>query len=53
MVGSDALGLYIFLKDFIYLFIFNKRKREREREEAKHQCVVASHMPPTGHLAAT
>ena len=25
--------------------------REVEREGEKHQCVVASHAPPTGHLA--
>ena len=37
-----------FLKDFIYLF-FRDGKGERTRE--KYQCVVASHMPPTGDLA--
>ena len=31
-------------KDFIYLFYF-------QREGKKHQCVVASGMPPTGGLA--
>ena len=31
-----------------YLFIF--RGREREKEGEKHQCVVASHTPPTGDL---
>ena len=25
--------------------------RERDRDEEKHQCVVASHMVPTGDLA--
>ena len=30
---------------FIYLFL------ERERTGEKHQCVVASHAPPTGDLA--
>ena len=34
-----------FLKDFIYLFL------ERGREREKHQCVVASHVAPTGNLA--
>ena len=34
-----------FFKYFIYLF------SEREREGEKHQCVVASHAPPTGDLA--
>ena len=33
---------YLFLKDFIY---FRQRSREGKREE-KHQCVVASDMPP-------
>ena len=39
----------LFLYDFIYLFL--ERGREGEREEEKHQCVVASHAPPTGVLA--
>ena len=38
-----------FLKKFICLFL--ERGREREKEEEKHQCVVASHTPPTGDLA--
>ena len=33
-----------FFKDFIYLF-------EGEGEGEKHQCVVASHAPPTGDQA--
>ena len=36
----------IFVKDFIYLFLEGKGKRGE-----KHQCVVASLMPPTGDLA--
>ena len=32
------------------LFIFRQRGREGQREEEKHQCVVASHAPPTGDL---
>ena len=39
---------YFLKKDFIY---FLERGREGEREGEKHQCVVASHMPPTGDLA--
>ena len=39
-----------FLKMF-YLFIFTERGREGERGGEKHQCVVASHAPPTGNLA--
>ena len=38
---------YFVLKRFYLLFIF----RERGREGEKHQCVVASHMLPTGDLA--
>ena len=34
-----------------YLLIFREKGREGEREEEKHQCVVASHVPPTGDLA--
>ena len=45
-----ACFLKLFLKRF-YLFIFRERGREIEREGEKHQCVVASHMPPTGDLA--
>ena len=37
----------LFLKDF-YLFL-DRGKREKGGE--KHQCVVASHAPPTGDLA--
>ena len=32
------------------LFIFRQRRREGQREGRKHQCVVASHKPPTGDL---
>ena len=39
---------FIFLK---IAFIHFYREGEREREGEKHQCVVASHVPPTGHLA--
>ena len=39
-----------FLKRF-YLFTSRERGRAEEREGEKHQCVVASHMPPTGDLA--
>ena len=34
-----------YFKDF-YLLIFTEREREGEREGEKHQCVVASHVPP-------
>ena len=34
-------------KDF---FIFRERRREGERDGEKHQCMVASRVPPTGDL---
>ena len=40
--------LFSSFKDSIYLFL---EGREGEREGEKHQCVVASHTPPTGDLA--
>ena len=54
--GIDVMLLHIFvfhLNSFLrfYLFIFRERRRQGEREEEKHQCVVASHTPPTGDLA--
>ena len=36
---------------FNIYFIFREREREGEREGEKHQCVVASSVPPTGDLA--
>ena len=33
------------------LFIFRDRGKEGEREGGKHQCVVASHVAPTGDQA--
>ena len=41
--------VYYFLK--FYLFIFSERGREGERKGEKHQCVVVSHVSPTGDLA--
>ena len=51
-INSNTAGVrYDFIfKDFI-LFIFRQRGREGEREGEEHQCVVASHVPPTGDLA--
>ena len=40
----------VFLKKKI-LFIYFEREGKGEREEEKHQCVLASHVPPTGDLA--
>ena len=40
------------LKNFFKIsFIFRQRGSEGAREEEKYQCVVASHVPPTGDLA--
>ena len=40
----------LFFKRF-YLFTFRERGRAGEREGEKHQCMVASPVPPTGDLA--
>ena len=42
---------YTWLFKIIYLVSFRERGREGEREAKKHQCVVTSHVPPTGDLA--
>ena len=45
------LFIYLFIYLFItILFISRENVREGEREGQKHQCVVASHAPPTGDL---
>ena len=45
------MHLFIFKKVlFIYLF-FREEEREAEREGEKHQCVVASGVPPAENLA--
>ena len=36
---------------FVLFFFKRERGREGEGEGEKHQCVVASHAPPTGDLA--
>ena len=38
----------LFFKDFIHLFL---ERGKGGRKRGKHQCVVASHTPPTGDLA--
>ena len=48
VVSISAISFFL----RFYLFIFRQRGREGEREGEKHQCVVASHMPPTGDLAS-
>ena len=49
--ASESLFPFSFKKKKIYSFIFRERGREGEREEEKHQCLVASCIPPTGDLA--
>ena len=44
-IGSSITILFYFLR--FYLFIFTKGGREAE----KHQCLVASHVPPSGDQA--
>ena len=46
---GNACGVILVLFYFIYLFL--ERGEGREREGEKHQCVVASGVPPTGDLA--
>ena len=41
-------AIFLFLKN--YLFIFREKGREGEREGEEHQCVVASPTPPPGGL---
>ena len=45
-----SVYISLFLKRF-YLFIFREKGKEGVREGQKHQCVVASHVAPTGDLA--
>ena len=52
-IASTAVYIYIYIyikKTTFYLFIFRERGREGEREGEKRQCVVASHVAPTGDL---
>ena len=41
----------LFISLLKILFIFRERGKEGKREEEKHQCVVASLIPPTGDVA--
>ena len=50
LISHNANKQILSFKIF-YLFIFRESRREGEREREKHQCVVASHAPPTGDLA--
>ena len=46
-----AVYIYVFILLKKILFTFRARGREGEGEGGKHQCVVASHAPPTGDQA--
>ena len=48
--SCHCIKLYLILF-FLRLYLFLERGREGEKEREKHQCVVASHVPPTGVLA--
>ena len=50
MFRGDTSGTYFELHFFLRFTYFLERGREREKEGEKHQCVVASRMPPTGDL---
>ena len=43
------MSIHLFKKDFIYLLL--ERREGRKKEGEKHQCVLASHIPPTEDLA--
>ena len=43
--------IFFFLVNKRFYLFFREKRREGEREGEKHQCVVASHTPPTGDLA--
>ena len=45
----NSISLFVsFFKQIFFYFSFRERGREGEREREKHQCVVASHVPPLG-----
>ena len=46
----NPLQLLFFLKIYIFLRFYLFLERGQGREGEKHQCVVASHVPPTGDL---
>ena len=52
VVAAPALVVLLLCFFFVVVvFFFLERGREEEREEEKHECVVASHTPPTGDPA--
>ena len=53
MASCFNVTTYLCALFFKILFLFRERGREGEREGEKHQCVVASCVPPSGDLAHT
>ena len=62
MVFTLSIKSYLYKREIDYLLfnlnflkkilcIFIQKERQGEREGDKHQCVVDSHVPPTGNLA--
>ena len=51
IIYSIVTLMFLFFFKRFYLFTLRERAREWEREGEKHQCVVVSHVPPTGDLA--
>ena len=62
ILSSVFSGIVFFIYDWFflwflclfrifYVFTFRERRKEGEREGEKHQCVAASHAPPTGGVA--
>ena len=46
-----SIYLFIYLFTYLLTYFLIERGREGERDGQKYQCVVASHVPPTGNLA--
>ena len=49
--GGSFFLSYLFFKKILFIFRQRGKEGDREKERKKYQCVVASHMPPTGDLA--
>ena len=50
-IPNNVKEVFISFFKIIYLFIFREKGGVGEREGEKHQCEVASHVPPSGDLA--
>ena len=48
-ISQLDINYFLFLKRF---YLFREGGKERKRGGEKHQCVVASHVAPTGDLAS-